>query len=411
MRGVHSTTARFPVARALLVAIALVVWAPSAHAEHAPLADLEPHVHGSAIVRGSKLIQLARRQGDLAGGLKALGLDHLPPKQAIRQALRMMDLSQPNHNDAYEHLGNFRKAAFQGRGYAAWVRKTVDGLRAEAKFSYVQLSAKEAKSFTEAARAHRIDLDGVGILLSLRRDQSPTPAMAELLSSEPSVIGFDFLGPEVIEQSASGLRQAIDMALKSKADPVLRIHAGEGYLGNGGEKTVNQVLDQLARRADRDPELRRLRVVLGHAARIRDIGAAQRSLDALTRRKVQVLINVNPLSNVIYHSVPSVARIDALKLKGTFVAGRDNVGTLAKNRKIVRLLLAGRVTAAEREARPYQALRDRWRAQRGQRLTGPAKHRATTRSGHWQRNRDLARTQRSKLNSKRATRKVRKRAR
>ena len=105
-----------------------------------------------------------------------------------------------------------------------------------------------------------------------------------------------------------------------------------------------------------------VRVILAHVARVRDPKAAARDLLALKRRGVRVEVNVNPLSNLMYRAVDRLEDIAALRLGVPLVPGSDNVGTLAQNARILRLLVRGEGARAADLARHVVGLRDRWRA-------------------------------------------------
>jgi hypothetical protein len=228
----------------------------------------------------------------------------------------------------------------------------------------MQVSSKEVVAFVETARAHDISLDGVELLVSIHR-QEFSPAHAEVLAAHPEIVGFDVVGAEDAQQDPTALLQTVDaLARVKRSRPVLRVHAGEGFLGDGGHDNVNVVLATLATRAERG-DLAGLKLILGHAARIRDLPAAAAHIAALRARGVIVEVNVNPLSNLVYHAAEDLSDIAALKLPGeVMVAGSDNVGTLAQNQEVTRALVEGRVEDAERQLRHLRRLSGRWRRAR-----------------------------------------------
>jgi hypothetical protein len=268
-----------------------------------------------------------------------------------------MDLSQPEHGIAYANIRRFREAAFAGPRYASWVRATSDAARRNARFTYLQLDPKEAARFVATAAEARIPLHHLGILLSIRRQELDEEAIVAALGT-PHVAGLDVVGAETVPQSRAALLRAVDLLRATGRPAVLRIHAGEGYRGVGGHDNVNVVLSTLAAEAER-VDLRPVKVVLAHAARIGDLAAARRDLARLTAHGVEVQINVNPLSNLVYHAAEP-SEIAALKLPGPMVAGSDNIGTLADNIAVLDALRRGDLGAVERKTRHLRRLARRW---------------------------------------------------
>jgi hypothetical protein len=348
----HVHGVRTPLPRVLVVAIflALAVDTAAVGAAQAGRPDLDPHVHGSAAVRPVRLVSMAQKSGDLRAGLNALGLGHLPTPKAVKHALKLMDLHRTDHGAAYDAISDFRRAAFQTRGYSVWVREVVRNVRANAKHTYMQLSPREMDNFLATARAEAIDLDGIELLASMPRRNPNTKALADIFVRHPEAAGLDILGAEKDELDPKAIDQALDVLLGSgRPSPVFRIHAGEGYLGEHGARNVNTALRALVDRSAKS-DLRKVRFVLAHVARVNDVGAAKRDLAILRARGLDIQVNVNPLSNLVYKAVPHVADIDALQLGVELVPGSDNVGSLESNARIVELLAAGKHDQAARLA-------------------------------------------------------------
>ena len=330
----------------------VLVLATLARAEARP--DHDPHVHGAAVVRSTKLVGLARECGGLQAGLKALGLDKLPLRRAIGRALRQMDLHQPDHGAAYDRISDFRRGAFAGARYPIWVRAVLEEAHRNAAGTYMQLSARELASFVPTVRAERLELGGVELLVSMPRRDPNTRTLAATLEQFPEVQGIDILGAETEEQDPAALDRAVDLLVRAgRSSPILRIHAGEGYLGDHGASNVNIALRTLVARSERT-DLSRFRIVLAHVARVKDLAAAQRDIATLRARGVEIVVNVNPLSNLVYHAVEDLREIDALRLGVAVVAGSDNVGSLWLNARIVDLLVQRRFDQAARIAKRFQ---------------------------------------------------------
>jgi hypothetical protein len=331
----------------LVFALALLAHAGPAQAR--PLA-LDPHVHGSAVVGPVELVKLARREGGVDAGVRALGLDHLPPPQAMREALAKMDLYAPDHAAAYRAIRNFRLAAFAGPRYQAWVQGVVRNLRRNAKRSYVQLSLRDVAPFLAAAHSARLDLTGIDLLIEMRRNDLDMREVEEALARYPQIHGIDILGAEVDRLDPRTIDRALAaLAASGRSSPIVRIHVGDGSMGEVFPENVNLTLARLVAQSAK-LDLRRFRIVLAHVAHIGDLAAARRDLNTLARRGVEVAVNVNPLSNLVYQAARDVREIDALKLGVPVLAGTDNVGSLARNQRIVDLLASGRGDEAARLA-------------------------------------------------------------
>jgi hypothetical protein len=270
-----------------------------------------------------------------------------------------MDLSQPAHGDAYANIYRFRRAAFAGLSYASWVRATSEAAQRNARFTYLQLRANEAPEFVRAAEAAAVPLEHLGILVSIQRQELDERGVASALGT-PHVAGIDVVGAETIAQDPQVLTRALELLRSAGRPTVLRVHAGEGYLGEGGHDNVNRVLATLADRAEA-VDLSPVKVILAHAARIGDLAAARRDLERLAARGVRVEINVNPLSNLVYHAAEP-RDIAALALPGPKVAGSDNIGSLADNLAVVEALARGDLRTVERKTRHLRRLAERWRA-------------------------------------------------
>jgi hypothetical protein len=271
----------------------------------------------------------------------------------------MMDLQATDHDKAYKALRAFRQAAFAGPHYASWVRAAVKSLRKNAASTYVQLKPHEIEGFVGAARSAKVSLKPVEILAEMRRNVLDTTEIAARFGKHPEVQGIDILGAEFDHFDPRTIDRAIHvLAASGRSAPILRIHIGEGRMGKIYREDVNVALSALVARSA-TTDLSRYRIVLAHVAHIGDLAKARRDLATLASRGVHVVVNVNPLSNLVYDVVKDVRHIEALKLGVPLVAGSDNVGSLAVNIRIVDLLTQGKgeqaMRLAERSLRSQKA--------------------------------------------------------
>jgi hypothetical protein len=355
------------VKKAFLLGTLLLV-CPTVHADRRPA--VEPHLHIGGVIRGARLFNMARRHGDLNAGLKALKLGHLSQRDALRAARRMMDISSGDHGVAYKNIHRFKEAAFSGKGSTTFQSAQLRALTRAAGKTYLQVSANTVLGWRD--RRRRVNSNRVALLLPVfgKMSENKLTQYSQLLT-RGSVAGLDFCGEEKTLKP-DVLERAVDMLVASKRphnERVLRIHAGEGYLGKGGSENVNIALSTLAQRARRT-DLSKLTIIIGHAARINDHDRAAADLRSLKRRGVNVILNVNPLSNILNHAVNRLEDIAALRLAretGTrLMAGTDNVGSLRANTEILRRLEAGDYAGANRKAKHIYRLRDRWTRHRRQ---------------------------------------------
>ena len=325
--------------------------------------QFDPHLHGGAIINGAALIQLARNKGDLNAGLHALGLQRKTSfKEALRSAQRLMDLSNPNHHESHRAIGSFRTAAFPGNKYEQWVKATIKKLERDNSEAFIQFTPHQAEKFIRIVRQLNEPINGKGILISIGRSNFNEHLIGPLFEKFSEVRGLDIIGKEVTHNDLNHFRRVVSFLQSHREQPVLRIHAGEGFLGRGGEKTVNIVLRELVK-LSRKSDLSNLRVVLGHAAKIDDVISAKAHLKELNKNGVTVDVNINPISNLLYGVVPDIKSIAAFQLDAnSYIAGTDNVGSIEANQKIVKLALQGKFEKAQHIARHYIRLREKWLA-------------------------------------------------
>lgn len=315
----------------------------------------DPHVHLSGVLEPEQLLYVAQEHGSVSAGIRALGIDpaHV---DAFEDAKSRLDLRQGNFEQTYEHVRRFRQAAFERHDdwiYASIARIMKSGVsRVIVQIAPAQIDAYRWALGAIPGSASRLRAI-VGIF---RNQQSSRTERALALLHDPDVHGVDIIGAEERNDSEPFFTSLLDRLLDIAANKelILRIHAGEGFLGRRGIGNVNMYLRSIAQRAA-DERIRRLRVIIAHAVYIDDIAETTQLLNSL-RCKTNVVVNVNPLSNVVFRavSIDNMKSIAALQLPRDLLhVGTDNIGTLAENMTVARLLAAGQAARAAAQARRF----------------------------------------------------------